>query len=168
MPLKMIVSTALLLFLACPAFSQDPNTNLIEASNRVAASWRTIFAACSDPKFPRGVLYAEFTGGPMKGSVLQIGDPSLQFQTESIDTVAVLNGMEFSATSILRAAVGRNFDRKSGWTAWKKAAEFTVSVRKENGKWSVQPPEGVSYAPPPVTGGPETILRALPCDRAPK
>jgi hypothetical protein len=148
--------------------AQDANADLMEATNRVASYWRGIFAACSDGKFPRGALYAEVIAGPMKGGVLQIADPTFQFQTDQIDTTALLNGLQFSATSTLRAMAARYFDRNTGWAAWKRAAEFIVYVRRENGKWVVQGPDGVSYAPPPHTGGPETIFRALPCDKAPK
>lgn len=160
--------TRFLITIALPASPQDPNANLVEATNRVASYWRGIFGACSDGKFPHGVLYAEIIAGPTKGNILQIADPTFQFQTEQIEATALLNGLEFSATSSLRAVAARSFDRNTGWTAWNKAAEFTAYVRKENGRWRVQGPNGVSYAPPPHTGGPETTFRALPCDKAPK
>ncbi|MGE5138224.1 MAG: hypothetical protein ACM3JD_02075 [Rudaea sp.] len=165
MRLRMILSTVLFLAIALPALSQDPNANLVEAANRVSTYWRGVFAACPARQFPRGALYAEVIAGRMKGSILEIADPSFQFQTDQIDTIAMLNGMEFSASSTLRASAARFFDPKSGWTAWKKAAEFTVNIRRENGKWSSIMSDGVSYTE--TGGGPETAFRAFNCDRVP-
>ncbi|HWR51212.1 MAG TPA: hypothetical protein VN428_08905, partial [Bryobacteraceae bacterium] len=137
--LRMVFSTTLLMVIALPASPQDPNTDLVEATNRVAAYWRGVFAVCSDRKFPHGVLNAEVMAGSMKGSVLQIAEPSFQFQTDQIDSLTVLNGTEFSATSTLRAAAARLFEPKTGWTAWKKAAEFTVMCARKmaNGQYGL-------------------------------
>jgi hypothetical protein len=168
MRFKTAISTAVLIALPLTISAQDPNADLIEATNRVASYWRGIFRACSDAHFPHGVLYAEVIAGPMKGSAFQIADPTFHFQTDHIERIDLLNGLEFTAKSTLQAAAARSFDRNTGWAAWKKAAEFIVYVRKQNGRWVVQGPEGVSYVPPPHTGGAETVFRALPCEKAPK
>ena len=164
--MKISSSAILLTFFALPASAQDPNANLVEAANRVAKYWSAVFTACPDPHFARGVLNAEVIAGRMKGNLLQIADPVFQFQTEMIDSMATLNGLEFGASSTVRAFAARYFDPKTGWTPWKQAAALTVSIRKENGKWSVQPADGVSFSE--IPGGPETTFRPLKCDAVPK